>query len=101
MTKKYRAWISELLALLSEKLNRPEIRATIILDDTELGDLIEEIELRKIRDVFRRKVSLKTPVWQIAITQHCSDIIPNTFYICGEDGQYCSRGCLEVGLLHI
>ena len=95
-TKKYRLQVSDFLRSISETLRRPELMATIISDTTILGDLIEDFELSEILDHPRSNVTLDSIVWEIAVRKKCLGIIPNTFYICGEDNQYCSDSCLDV-----
>ena len=93
MSKKYRTLISELLMMLSETLKRPDILVTIICDTSVIGDLIEESELL----IVGYGVKLNNLVWKVAVRQKCLGIIPDTFIICGEEGFFCSDGCLDVG----
>jgi hypothetical protein len=40
-------------------------------------------------------LGIYTPYTPLQVSHICSGVIPDTFIMCGEMGQYCSRGCLE------
>ncbi len=58
-------------------------------------DKIKEYK-KKYRQLSKDKINEYKRKYRMKDKQHvCCQVIPNTFIMCGEMGQYCSQQCLE------